>query len=362
MPTKERIFGPYAHGRAWRVVVVDGSGQRRPVPFPTRERAETFKLLYESDIDRTERNVDQAIDDYEKHLIAKGNKPTSYKETVRRLRRFFGDLDAELASLTAKTCAALYDRLVETPIARGKDADGNPKLAAMRPDSHRNYMLEARSFLRWCVGKTWIPRNPLDGLEGKGARNHGKDQLRVDEARLWRKKALRLAETEPGAIAALVALELGLRASEIVGLLVRDVDDGGRLLWVAEDKKRRKTEKARRQLEIPDDLRPLLRRLAKDRPRAELLFGQHWRDWPREWVQRICEEAGVSQVTAQGMRDTFATFGSIDALARGRSLSDVADQMGHEDFSTTERSYADPKALDKARRRRALQVLKGGRR
>lgn len=361
MPTRERVFGPYAHGRSWRVVVVDPAGERRPISFPTRERAEAYKALYESEIDRTDKTVDQAIDLYEKHLIGKGNKPTSYKETVRRLRRFFPDLAIELASLTAKTCERLYEELATTPIAKGKNEDGTPRLVAMRPDSHRNILLEARSFLRWCVGKSWLPRNPLDGLAGQGARTHGKAQLRLDEARAWMKVALRRAVTEPGAVAALLALLMGLRASEIIGLLVRDVDDEARLLWVAEERRRRKTAAARRQIEVPPELRPFLASLSKDRPRIDLLFGQHWRDWPREWVQRICEEAGVPLVTAHGLRDTFATIGTMDAVARGLSLGDVATTMGHESFTTTEQSYVDPRALEDARRRRALRVLNGGR-
>jgi hypothetical protein len=33
------------------------------------------------------------------------------------------------------------------------------------------------------MGKGWIVRNPLDGVEGVGRRRHGKEQLRIDEAR-----------------------------------------------------------------------------------------------------------------------------------------------------------------------------------
>ena len=45
-------------------------------------------------------------------------------------------------------------------------------------------------------------------------------------------------------------------------------------------------------------------------PEAKL-FGEHWRDWVRKWVQRICEAAGVPVVTAHGMRGLHST------LARG---------------------------------------------
>ena len=45
--------------------------------------------------------------------------------------------------------------------------------------------------------------------------------------------ALELAEKQiPGAIAGLLTLLLGLCASEIVSLVVRDVDDKGKILWL----------------------------------------------------------------------------------------------------------------------------------
>ncbi len=340
--TRERVFGPYPHGRAWRLIVVDPRGERHPVPFPTRERAEAYKALYEREIDRTEKTVDQAVDDYERYLIAKGNKPRSYRETVRRLRRFFPDLAANLEELTPRACKRYYEELA----GRG--------LAA---DSHRNYLLEARSFLRWCVRQGWLARNPLEGLEGQGRRKHGGPQLRLDEARAWLVKAHQLARREPGAAAASLTLLMGLRASEVVGVAVRDVDDQGRMLWIAESK----TEAGRRAVPIPPELRSLLLRLAGRRPGGELLFGKHWRDWPREWVQRICAAAGVPKMTAHGMRRTCATLAAARAIVTGSPLSQVAASLGHESFTTTATSYADKGALRDAARERGLRILKGGR-
>ena len=54
----------------------------------------------------------------------------------------------------------------------------------------------------------------------------------------------------------------------------------------------------RRKLQVPDFLQPYLVRLAKGREPKAALFGEHWRDWPRKWVQRICKAAGVPKVTA----------------------------------------------------------------
>ena len=70
-------------------------------------------------------------------------------------------------------------------------------------------------------------------------------------------KAVALADDgEAGAVAALLALVMGMRANEIVSRVVRDLDDDGKLLWIPDSK----TEAGRRTLQVPELLRPLLRR------------------------------------------------------------------------------------------------------
>jgi integrase len=166
-------------------------------------------------------------------------------------------------------------------------------------------------------------------------------------------KAWELADRgELGAVAALCALLLGMRAGEIIERQVRDLDDGGRLLWIPSSK----TEADRRTLEIPEPLQPYLRRLAADRQPEDLLFGRHWCDWPREWVQRICDMARVPRVTVHGMRGMHSTL----ALQAGTSGHVVAASLGHESISTTLQSYANPAAVESAKRHRALTVLQGG--
>jgi hypothetical protein len=43
------------------------------------------------------------------------------------------------------------------------------------------------------------------------------------------------------------------------------------------------------------------------------LFGEHWRDWPGKWVQRICKAAAMRKVTAHGMRGLHGTVGVCTA-------------------------------------------------
>jgi integrase len=73
-------------------------------------------------------------------------------------------------------------------------------------------------------------------------------QLRISEARAWMRVATKLADRgESGGVAAMMALLMGMRCSEIVRSVARDVDDRGQLLWIPLSK----TEAGKRVLEIP---------------------------------------------------------------------------------------------------------------
>ena len=166
-------------------------------------------------------------------------------------------------------------------------------------------------------------------------------------------KATELAEAgEAGAVAAMMALLLGMRASEIVSRVVRDLDDDGRQLWIPDAK----TEAGKRTLRVPDVLRPYLQRLATGRKPEERILGKHWRDWPRVWVQEICTKVGVPLVGAHSMRGLHSTL-AMDAGITGHV---VAASLGHERVSTTIQSYAKSEAVSGAQQRRTLTVLAGG--
>ena len=108
---------------------------------------------------------------------------------------------------------------------------------------------------------------------------------------------------------------------------------------------------------MPEVLQPYLKALGEGKKPEDKLCGDHWRDWVRKWVQRICLEAKVPQVTAHGMRGLHSTL----ALEHGASAHVVASSLGHESFSTTVAHYAKPEAIAGARQRRVLTVLDGGR-
>jgi integrase len=358
-----RVLGPYRKRDGYQVVHVKRGGERDHLVFKTQEAADAAVAALIENLNRQQKTIREALKDYEAFMRdEKGNKENSIDQTQRKLRRFFGDLDVALTELTPEKADALYVALrtsTRIPQKRTSTSDDAARDAAtpqkkVSVDYHRNALSEAKTFLRWCVKKKWIASNPLEAVEGIGKRNHGKEQLRIDEARRWIAAAVEMAdrEDEEGAVAAMTTLLLGIRCSEVVSRTVRDLDDDGNLLWIPESK----TAKGKRHLEVPPVLRPFLLDLAEGKKPEELLFGYHDRAWPREWVKRICIRAGVPVVTAHGQRGLHSTL----AVAAGVTPRAVADALGHESFATTARSYAKPEAVGQAAHQRTLRVLEGG--
>lgn len=314
------------------------------------DRADELRALLAK---RVKLTVDDAIDEYATHLRRKGCREGTLYVTPLRLRLFFGpSLDDPINSVTAPHAAKLYRHLVDAT----KPGKKTPRYAV---DTHRNALSCARTFGAWCVERRWWRANVVASVKGEGMRRQGKQQLRIDEARAWYAKAIELAPREPGAVAALVALLLAMRASEIVTRTVRDLDDGGRLLWIEETRGGRwqpKSRAGRRALEVPEPLRPLLLALAKGRGREAPLWPGASRYYPRRWVHALCRLAGVPKVSAHGMRGLHSTL----ATEAGATGPLVAHALGHESFATTEGHYVAPGTAEKAKTKKALRVLNGG--
>ena len=70
--------------------------------------------------------------------------------------------------------------------------------ATKRPysvDTYRNMLAEARMLVKFAIGKSWLRTSPLEGVEAHGKRRHGKEQLRMDEARRWTRQGGRSSRT-----------------------------------------------------------------------------------------------------------------------------------------------------------------------
>ena len=344
----ERVLGPYPIGRQWRVVVVGAGGERDSRFYPTEEDAKkVIRAVRKEFAKASTKTMQEALDAYELYLrYDKQNKPGSVDDTIYRLGVFFPDRDLRLCDLSARTCEGYYEAL-RTRATRNRKP--------FSVDSHRTMLAAAKTFLRWCAARPrcWLAKSPAEEVQGVGKRRHGKPQLRIDEARRWTAKAIVLANAgEPEAVAALVALLMGMRASEIVSRVVRDLDDEGRLLWIPDSK----TEAGKANAAGTGDVAaaPAGVRRGEEAGGARVRAALARLD--PEVGRRVCVAAGVPSVTAHAMRGLHSTL----ALEHGASAHVVAVSLGHASISTTLQSYAKPEAVEGAKQRRVLTVLQGG--
>lgn len=354
----ERVLGPYAFRGGFRLTFIAANGSRSGSRvFPEEQGALAEKRRIEREIAaRSALTIDEAIDRYRgEYLIGEqSNSASSADTTVHRLRSFFlGAVDAPLSGLSPFTCKRLYKQACE----RLRPSTG--RKAAV--DTQRNELAETKTFVSWAVREKLLPSNPLAGVQGRGRRKHGeesKPQLRIDEFRYWIDLAEAYAEVgEDGAVAAMMGPILDMRAGEIVSRKVRDIDDDARVVWT-----KSKTVAGRRRLRVHyEPLRLQLKRLIEGRRPDDWLFcaraasGHRYRDWVRDWVQRICRETGVMVVGAHSMRGLHSTL----ATEEGETSAAVAKALGHSDPRVTEQSYIRPEALQGARQARVLKVVKG---
>ena len=340
-----RIHGPYRHHDKWRLKIVERStGKVTHATYSKEDEARAavqafrLQLVRESGV-----STGDALDIYEKYLAAKGNKPRTIVTTLYRLRGFFkGVTKLALVGLTPMAGQKLYEEFTEAKTQHGK---------TMSVDSSRNTLAEAKTFLGWAVIKGWARTNALAKVKGLGKRRRGKPQLTVDEARRWVAVGTAMAEKgEDGAVAALMALLMGMRGTEIADRIVRNLDDEGRLLWITDAK----TQAGIRRLQVPHQLQPILQRVAAGKQPEDRLFGPDaTRHWVLRSVHQICKAAGVPVVSAHGLRGTHASL----AMSAGATGDIVAAALGHESFTTTERHYARPDSVAAGKQTGALREL-----
>jgi integrase len=364
----ERILGPYEQHNGWRVIEVDAKGKRTNSIHESEAKAQRYIELLQADLAREDHTTETARDEYKRHLESKGNKTDSVRQTCWAIAQFFPE-PIVLSMLSAKRCAKLYDEMRARPTKTGKP---------LSVDSHRGMLAQVRTFLAWCIEQGWLRgANPCADVKGIGKRRpRGKslgksgNELRVRDARAWYEMAIyRAHRGDDGAIAALVALLLGMRASEITTRRVSDLDEDqapGDLLWIPCSK----TPAGRRTLEVPAVLRPYLVACAKDKSPDRYLFEAsypasviatrvtepgkpHWRDWIIGNVHRICGLAEVPEVTAHAMRGLLATL----TAERGLAGHLIAATLGHEDERVTMNAYAKPGAAATGVNRRGLTLL-----
>ena len=343
-----RVYGPYRARNGFRMVLVDGTA-RKSMVVPTIAAAEALRTdLEQTLIARGARSMSDALAEYQDYLLRVRGAVTA-RNITRAIERFLGE-DTSLGAITPARAAALY----EAETRRILDGKGQPVAAA----SHRTVLGQCKRFYAWAVEKGYAAHNPFAAIKPVGKPKVGKAQLRIDEARRFVALALERAQAgDRAATCALMALMLGMRASEVLCRIVRDLDDSGRVLWIT----RGKTDNARRRLNVPDVLRPLLLRCAEGKSPDEFLFGQSpihpdkpltdaWL-WTR--IQKLCQEAGVPRISTHSLRGLHSTL----ALEAGATSSAVAAALGHGSFQITAKHYAAPGTVERVRSRLVEEAL-----
>jgi integrase len=319
---------------------------------------------------RKDVTIDEALPRYKAYLESGEDgdplKPSSIYQTMKKLGTMFTDGTEMLEAQTAARCEALYTDL-RTRIA---PRTGKPYSA----DWHINALAQAKTFHKWCMRRQLIAANGFTMVAPWGCKNERDTQPTIDEARAFIDEAIWLVHKrgEEGALAALIALMMGLRGGTIVARVARDVDDDGTRLHtgrvrdaageVVWSPKRRK-KMAQLVKDIPSELQPYLLALkakatARGGPFTNLWTEKHWRDWVRKWVGRICDRVKIPRYTAHDLRRAYGTFeyqgGREEAERRAK------DGLQHDDFAVSRRHYVDAGAIGSFGQAAALKVMRGG--
>lgn len=329
----ERAHGPYRRGRKWRVVETSATGAKSTCSFESETEALAYIAEYHSEAQG--RTVSAVVDAYLKHLEAQGLKAGSITTLRYRLKAITQMVtrDRLLTSVTPRIAVDLYAA----------------RVAKVKPDTHRAELAAVSAMSAWCVERGWLRASPFADVKPEGRKATRRVHLRIDEARAFLRTALDDA-TDAG-IASAMGLLMGLRASEIVDCRVRDVDDGARVLWIADAK----TAAGVRHLEIPPELRARLARKVDGRQGDERLFGDVDRHWLGYHVRRICGLAKVPVVSPHALRRTWSAIGAeampVDAVSRA---------LGHASTAITRRHYQPTNAEERRASGVVLRSLAGG--
>lgn len=346
-----RVVGPYEERGRWRVVLVE-NGKRRSVFLDTEEEALRAKAeLVRSAVRPVSRMLSDMLDLWEQELLrSKMTKPETVFQRSRWAQKMLEPMLSEsISAITPRKAAALYERFLSLVSQKTHQ----PFSVA----TQRFALWSTRTFFSWASAKG-MSSNPFKEVKPIGKSNTGKPQLRIEEARRFTKVALQRFEQNghPLNIAALVALMMGMRTQEVLLREVRDLDDGGRFLWIDAGK----TTNAKRHLEVPVTLRPYLARLAAGKAPNALLFGRTEdpsyvprRTYLWAFVQRLCKFASVPLICTHSLRGLHATL----AVQSGSASHVVAASLGHGSFAMTERHYAKPSAVANAATVRVLSIL-----
>jgi integrase len=335
---------PYVQHQRFRVWVKNLDGEKAYETFPTEAEALAF------------------IEKAQRKLLISGGHPI--EDAISKY------LDAKASTVRPSTIETLRHRL--RAISKGRQRfpiEGFPwekawdeHVASQSTNSQYGIRSTLDGLIAWARG-AGILRRPPELPKPTGTKRRGKKLLRKDETRTFIQVALTAGD--PLAIAGVTMILTGIRPGEAMTLKIRDLDDGGSLLWVAAEGG--KTEAATRRVEVDDELKPYLLALVRNRDPNSLLFEfesqrrrktanayKSRRDALLRRVKALCVEAKVPTVVAHSMRGLHATL-ATDAGVSGHA---VAANLGHTTFVVTARHYVAPGTAAAAASRKSRGALR----
>lgn len=338
-----KVYGPYPHRCSFRCYILTREGVRSWYPSgrTTEEalgHAQDAVAGFRSQVALT---VGGLIEQYLGHLRANGRIDATITATSVKLRLLLGPLsDCMSGALTGPRAKARYLELAPTCAAA----------------SHQEALTKARSMWTWAIEEGMAKVNPWASVRPVGRANKGKAQLTVDETTKLSAVCLAHAMEDDGALAILVAILCGVRSSEILRRVVRDVDANGTRLLIQSAK----TPRGKRAPMIPPVIQPAIAKRtvgrASDAPLIRNSIGHRPSNiWMGQQLTKYCALAGVPRVVPHALRGGWASM----AYSSGATSLAVAAALGHASPTVTEAHYATPESVADAKQIERLRNLLG---
>lgn len=340
-----RINGPYEHGNQWRVYITATCGGRRT----TSRESFTTEALALAWIDGASEQaqgvtVKGAVDEFIEAKRKSGLADTTIENYRFRLVRLVG-----------------MDRHGNRPVRYLAGRGGVLYAESVRgaADTHINGLNVGRMFGAWCVEQRYLKRDPFAGVKKVGRKRKGATKPRPSRDERRKIEAYCFAHPSQDTTLTYGYMMIGKRASEIVRLRVRDLDDDGWMVRILDAK----SETSIGDVPVPGRLRDMLLELAKGRAADAVLFTRldgkpMSRYGARDRVRAVTKAAIGREVCPQELRRAFVD----ESRAQGYTLRTIAEAAGHTSTAVTERSYQSRGAADAAAVERNLKVIAGGKR
>lgn len=342
-----KVYGPYPHGDQWRLHYVSrGADGKRTTEYATHATRASADLELAGARDEAQGvTVRAAVDKFLAWKRDKGCAETTIENYTFRLSRLL-DLEANGA------------RPLSWVRARGDELYKASVYGA--GDTHINGLNVGRMWGGFLVKSKLVKIDPFANVEAIGRRNRGsgKSRFTVNESRKLEAYCFAHAD-DPYCVLTYGYLMLGKRASELVGVTVRDLDDDGWLLRIS----KAKTEASIGSIGVNAQLRDMLLGIAKGKADDVRLFtnlggGVLTRHTAYVRVRAVMSAAEVPVLSPQALRRTFIDNASRQHIA----LRSIAEMAGHTSTAVTTRSYMSPEQADAAAVERNFRVLAGGKR